>query len=153
MKQLSLRSSVGGSIIEILVALAVVGLVLTAITFSLSFSVKNSAQAEYRQIATRYAQEYIEILRLERSRLGWSDFSRDLDGANNHCFASNQNPDLTALATGTNCDVAHANPPITFNRTFAGELVDDEANVTVTVTWDDGGQPRSVTVQQRFREI
>jgi Tfp pilus assembly protein PilV len=67
-------SQSGSSLIEILIALAVVSVTLTAIATALTYSVKITAEAKYRSLATNKAQEAIEMFRRERTILGWDEF-------------------------------------------------------------------------------
>ncbi|MEX0896398.1 MAG: hypothetical protein WDZ94_05725 [Patescibacteria group bacterium] len=161
------KSIAGSTIIEILVAIAVVGVVLTALTYSLSFSVKNSAQAEYRQIASRYAQNSIEMLRAERADRGWSDFKDAFPPDNtNDYYCLRSADDLTDHElygstldlTATTCNQTHNQPKADFQRLFRTvEQSDEPGNefiaVEVVVTWRDGAEVRSTSIEQVFRDI
>lgn len=162
-QKLSTNISIAGStLIEVLVAILIMAIVLTGLSAALTYSLKNSAQADYRQIATRQAQDAIEILRKERSDLGWTAFESAFVGGNTYCVGTNQISfdDPTAareFTTGT-CtgNVAIAQSPVTLTRSFSriGDTTDpDIVRVQVTVTWNDGASPRDVILIQEFRDI
>lgn len=65
----------GSSLIEILVATGVVGLILTAITASLTYSIKLNAEARYRDLATQAASQAMEVIRREKALRSWQGFS------------------------------------------------------------------------------
>ncbi len=57
-----MRNQLGQTLIEILIALVVAGTIVTAITFSVISSLKNSQFAKNQTSATEYAQQGIEIV-------------------------------------------------------------------------------------------
>jgi len=73
-KSQSLHKQAGFSMIEVLMALVVVGLVLTAVAGMITNSVKARADARYRQIANEIAQDVIEKCRYEQATRTWEDF-------------------------------------------------------------------------------
>lgn len=158
----SKKNQSGSSLIEVLVAIAVVGVVLTAIAFSLSFSVKNSAQAEYRQIGSRYAQQAMEIIREQRSLLVWGAFVTALPESTDYrCFSLDrtnfEEPFENAgsnLLEITNCTLVHTEPRTDFQRVFRViESTPEMVDIEVVVTWRDGEEVRSTNVRQRFQNI
>lgn len=152
----------GSTLIEVLVAILIMAIVLTGLSAALTYSLKNSAQADYRQIATRQAQDVIEILRKERSEMGWTDFEAAFVDATSYCVGTNQisfNDPTTAreFTTGT-CpgNVVIAQSPVALTRSFTriGNTADTTlVRVQVNVTWNDGSSPRDVILIQEFRDI
>lgn len=65
----------GQTIIELLISIAIVGIVVISVAAALTFSIKNSAEVRYRASATSLAQEAIEFFRHERASMGWNAFS------------------------------------------------------------------------------
>jgi prepilin-type N-terminal cleavage/methylation domain-containing protein len=161
-KQLTNFLSRGSTLIEVLVAILIMAIVLTGLSAALTYSLKNSAQADYRQVATRHAQDVIEILRKERSELGWTAFESSFNGGNTYCVGTNQisfdDPTVSKeFSTGT-CtgNVTVAQSPVTFTRSFRriGNTTDVSlVSVEVTVTWNDGAATRDVRLVQEFRDI
>ena len=76
----------GSSLIEIIIATAVVGSILTAVAMALTFSIKSTAEANYRSVATTKAQEAMEVFRREKTLLGWADFYSVAGGASTYCL-------------------------------------------------------------------
>lgn len=68
------KSTAGFGIIEVLVSVAVIGTILTAVAAGLSMSLKTSAELKFRGIALNKAQAVIEAVRRERTILGWGAF-------------------------------------------------------------------------------
>ncbi|PIR61770.1 MAG: hypothetical protein COU66_02035 [Candidatus Pacebacteria bacterium CG10_big_fil_rev_8_21_14_0_10_44_11] len=65
----------GSTLIEVLIAIVVVGLVVTGVMLSISYSVRNSAESRYREVASQLAQDGMEVVILERQSEAWSKFS------------------------------------------------------------------------------
>lgn len=127
----------GMSLIEIIVATAVVGLFLTAILTSMSYSSRTNTAAENRALATSKAQEIIEFFRKERTKNGWAYLQNSVVTGSSYCL--NVMPaDLAGLDVGSceNYSLQPANSPIAFKREVTVNNVDnDEVSLTVTVSW------------------
>lgn len=149
----------GSTLIEVLVAILIMGIVLTGLATALSLSLKNSAQADYRQVATRQAQDVIEILRRERSRMGWSAFETAINNGNNYCVPTNAtgftfSTDNTDPICPNNVTISDS--PITMSRYFKRNNLSTDNNLVVVeiiVTWKDGNADRTVNLIQNFRDI
>lgn len=74
MKRLLKQRFSGASLIEVLVATLVVGLVLTSIAFLMSLNVKSSNEAELRAQASVFAQQGVDRARSSRANNTWTDF-------------------------------------------------------------------------------
>ncbi len=147
----------GSTILEVLVATLVVGTMLTAIAASLTHSIKNSAEAEYRKVATRLAQESLEIFRKEKYIRTWSAFKAlTLDvGPSWQCMSTDELNFGVVQATLTNCGaISWSNPPSSFYRGYQKQTNgDDSITIAIRVSWKDGAQVRSVDLEQTFREV
>lgn len=126
MKRLSTVRLSGASLIEVLIATLVVGLVLTSIAFLMSLNVKSSVEAELRAQATIFAQQGVDVVRNHRAGSIWSAFV----GTN-----------MTTLGC-TNNALSFANT--TFRRTCALQLQSGSGacasnqnicRLTITVCW------------------
>lgn len=147
----------GSTILEVLVATLVVGTMLTAIAASLTHSIKNSAEAEYRKVATRLAQESLEIFRKEKYIRTWTAFKAltpDV-GPSWQCMSTDALNFGGVQATLTNCGaIAWSNPSSSFYRGYQKQTnEDDSVNIAIRVSWKDGAQVRSVDLEQTFREV
>lgn len=153
--RLSLSLQSGQTIIEVLLAALIVGLVVTAAAIGLTYSVKNNAEVRYKELATAQAQEVIEAFRRERDKTNWSVFRSNIETAltNNagYCFATI--PDslskFTAVSNFSSC-APYEHSRTSFRRIAQVSLPSadtDTIQLTITVSWHEGaGNPRSITV-------
>jgi len=152
-------SSEGSSLIEILIATVVVGLVVTAIAVGMSHSVRNTAQSRYREVATKLAQDAQESFRRERNRLGWSQFVAVFD---NPVYCFDQIPDVfmeetlanVAGACGTGQTVSVNESNVAFYREVRVVIndADGTAEVTVDMSWEDDNLEQSLSTEQVLRD-
>lgn len=147
------KNKTGSTLIEVLVAIVVVGLVLTGIMLSITYSVKNSAEARYREVASQLAQDGMEVVKLRREIDPWSTFFGYASTSSRRYICS----DTTILTTTTTCSFQNGNKQYTryvvLTRTAA--TVSDPATVQakVTVEWNsDSNQLQNVEIFQEFRE-
>ncbi len=154
----------GNTVIEVLVATAVVGLILTSLALLLSNSIKNSSEAQYREVATRLAQDTMEVFRKDRNVMSWNDFLATPSNGN-YCVPSTFTSVATASFTNANLN-AMINCPYTlqdtmnFHRAFNKTAILDVSEtpnistvkITVYVYWNVGitGKQRSTSVEQTF---
>ncbi len=149
----------GSTILEVLIATLVVGTILTAVAASLTSSIKNSSEAEYRKIATRLAQEGLEIVRKEKYIKTWTDFKSStsnipaLDSAW-QCMSTESlayslpKPNITACPA-----ITLSTPPTSFYRGIQLSIFGEGVKVRVRVAWKDGPYTRDVVLDQTFREV
>lgn len=127
----------GNTLIELLIATVIVGLVLTAVAMTMMYSIQREATNRYREYATQLAVETNEFLYLRRAILGWQGF-RDTytpgGATTTYCF---HYPDLSTdpqLAGGACTPTEYMNQ---YNIPFATdvEIVQDDATkLTATIT-------------------
>ncbi len=124
-RSLSTVTTAGFGLVEVVVAVGIIGLVLTAVSSGLAFSLKTSAETKFRGIALSKNQEVFEAIRRERVIRGWDSFlslyGSGISGTYTYCL--NQ---TTALD--------HANFPPT-----AGACAD-------TADWDGNDYIRELVV-------
>jgi len=143
----------GFTLVEVLVAVVIVGLVLTAIAAAISFSVKNSSQADYRQVATRYAQDAIDIIRQKRSDLGWNQFYTNYLVAGDKCLNISTHTLAPMPVGGCTGIYELSNNNVKFRRTINVDKLGgtpQSVELTVTVKWQDGSEWRNVEVVQKL---
>lgn len=157
-----LCASTGSTLIELIIAVMVVGLILTAVANAVTHSVKNDGEARYKQVATALGQEVIENIRSEKNKLGMVNLITIL-GNQTYCFQDLPGELTTTPAAGTcgtlegiqmagtdffrNATVVSTGVGLATNPTDPYTL-----NVTVTVSWYDGANLKSVELIQRFQE-
>jgi type II secretory pathway pseudopilin PulG len=150
----------GNTIIEILVATAVVGVILTALAVSMSSSIQNSAEAQYREVATRYAQDAMETIRKDKTILSWSSFS---DSSHNGTWCTPTGSSFTGLSTlatstseatvATRCSgYQPSTASNTYYRIVTMSNAGGSVKVVVKVFWNMGipNKESSTSVQQTF---
>lgn len=149
----------GSTILEVLIATLVVGTVLTAVAASLTNSIKNSSEAEYRKIATRLAQEGLEIVRKEKYIKTWTSFKNDtshipaIDSAW-QCMDTESLAYTLPKVNITTCPpITLSNPPTSFYRGIQLSILGEGVKVRVRVGWKDGSNTRDVVLEQTFREV
>lgn len=114
----SFRFQKGQTIIEILVAIAVGAIVLTAVAASATITVRNADFAKKKTEAVKYVDEGIENVRIVRdTAVSWEVFILNEGGTK---------PDEPATGFRRSTTVTPGAPPD-----------DNQATVEVTVSWDD----------------
>lgn len=150
MKLIQLRS--GNTIIEVLIAVLIVGTVMTALSVSMSYSIHNTSQAQYRDTATSLATEPLEVLRHQRATSNWQTFYSDLSskaGATRYITAS--------PFTGTSDLKTTNSPPFSLNNVAFVRKIEitvnsaDQITVRSIVEWSRNSATTStVTFEQQF---
>ncbi len=150
--------SSGSTLIEILFATAVLGLVMTSIVSVITLSVKNTAESKERSLSTKYSQDGMEFFRQQREALGWETFvgSFPQSGAvATYCLASIP-ANLSGLQAHECDDTEFVDSKDIFLREADVSVSQNgsrqEVNVTITVTWEGGNSPKKTTVVQKFAE-
>lgn len=148
----------GNTIIEALIAVVIVSVVLTAVAYGMTFSISNSSEAEYRQIATRYAQDVMEVFRKDKLTTPWATFAA-VPANGIRCVPSTfvANTNITGgtitLANIGSCQVLNStNPPMMFYRAVEKTSTANSVTIISHVYWNVGisGKERSVTIEQTF---
>jgi type IV pilus modification protein PilV len=148
-----INSTKGSTLIEVLVAILIVGLVVTGVMLSITYSVKNSAEARYREVASQLAQDGMEVVKLRREVDEWSEFQDYAPGT--YCLATS----VAALSTAPPCtdNVTNASKRFTrsvvMSKVAATPSTPQIVTATVTVTWQsDSNVNMNVQITQQFRE-
>ncbi len=126
------NKAAGQSLIEMTVIVAAVLLLVTGLIAGTTTSLKSSQYGRFKSRAVKFAQEGIELTRKFRSD-GWSSFQARsglwcLDGSSQWVQADPECP---------------VNIDNTFTRTvnFVWDTTNERMEVTVTVSWNEGGTP------------
>lgn len=105
----------GSTLIELLIATVVVGLVLTAVAMSMMYSLQREAHNRYREYALQLAQEAIEQLNFERAKQGWAGFAKQ--------FADGRSQDWCFFYEWTGSRPAIMTPRLVAGRCQASQVV------------------------------
>ncbi len=135
----------GMSLLEVIMALAVLAIVLTAIVSLTSKSITTSTLSKNKTLANRYASEAIEYFRKEKEFIGWSNFKNAITtGGGKWCMV-----DLT-LSINSECDPANSSHFISstiFQRTAYASVTGKSVDIGIKVKWtDEKGTHESYTV-------
>jgi len=84
-----IKIQAGFSMIEVLFALVLLGMVLVGIAVLMTRSLVTAADARYREIANGLAQEVLELYHRERTLSSWDDFV--IAGTGKYCVLSAAN--------------------------------------------------------------
>lgn len=145
----------GSTIIELLIAVMVVGLVVTAVANAVTFSIKNTGESRYRQVATVLGQQVIEFVRSERNRKGLLNLKNTLVSGT-YCFATiptnlDTTPGQGQCGEDLNDYIPMAGTDFLREVTVAvGGAPEYSMLVTTTVSWMDGTQTRQIELVQEF---
>lgn len=121
------ENSSGQSLLEVVVALGVTTLVLTALVSVVTVAVRNARFAKNQSLATKYAQEGIEAARTIRDR-DWSQLANGIHG-------------LFWDGSQWSFSGSSDSPSSGFTRVVdVSEPLASQKLVTVTVSWSEGGR-------------
>lgn len=138
------RSQAGFSMIEVLFALVLLGMVLVGIAVLMTRSLVVASNARYRDIANSLAQEVVEIYHRERTLHTWEDFRTA--GLGTHCVLSdathfNDTTHSDSNFTGSACTVDVQGVTVNgilFQRNVVATDNSGNVAITVTVSWKSG---------------
>ncbi|KKQ48658.1 MAG: hypothetical protein US95_C0056G0010 [Candidatus Woesebacteria bacterium GW2011_GWB1_38_5] len=127
----------GQSILEVILALAILSIIITAIVSLTSTSVNTSTYSKNVSQANRYADEVVEYIRKEKEFSGWSDFTSDIITAYGGIWCM---PDLT-FTINEACDPlnnSHFISSTIFQRMLTATPINDNSiDIDVEVVWTD----------------
>jgi prepilin-type N-terminal cleavage/methylation domain-containing protein len=144
----------GFSMIEVLIAVLVVGMVMTAVAAMMVSSTKISAESKYLGFANNKVQEALEVFRRERFLLGWGEF---YGAVGNGVYCYNDLPadsnDFQGLNVGGCGGDSFEGAGLSFVREATVSKVDaSTVEVTINVEWLDGNRVRDVEATQVFKK-
>ncbi len=154
----------GFGLLEILIAVFVLGSVLVGLMMALSYAIKSNNQAQIRVAARDLAQEGVDFFRTERQALGYAAF-RDVVGSGNttYCLDDDNLPTSVSIdrnnnviddLTSGNCgsyDIDIDGVSSSLKREAVLTDQTDYYDVEVIVSWiNDQGEISTVTAQGRL---
>lgn len=144
-------SQAGQSVIEVLVATAVVAVIMTGIAVGLTLSVRNTSEAKLRAYASVQAQQVMEVFRRERVINGWATF-HDTLATGDYCFNALPSSLSGFSALSGECETGVSAQGTEFKHDVGVTVGTNSVLVDVVVSWTDGTRAPSVTISQEFRE-
>lgn len=151
-----LHQQKGFGIVEVLIAIAVIGTILTAVAAGLSMSLKTSAELKFRGVALNKAQELIEAVRRERAILGWNAFFNLFESGTSGVYTYCMNDDTVLLHSSFTLNLGACTDTVAWDgNDFIRELTvdtttDGQTTLTSTVYWE--GRDKHVELQQLLYE-
>lgn len=149
-----LKKQRASTLVEVLVAVAVISTVITAIMAMLAMSVKVAESNEKRQLALQKGNEMTEYLRKERLITSWPNFNSQFTEAT-YCLINFPNS-LSEIVDeiGTCSDEQYFTAA---GYDFQRELIvtnngTDVLSMQVVVRWEDAGLDKELVLNQEFRE-
>lgn len=116
----------GQSLVEVMVAVAILALVLTALVLGTTVAMRNANFSKNQAQATKYSQEAMEWLRSQRDQ-GWDAFSSHIGP---FCLNS-----LTWTGTAGFCSSSNYSLDGMFKRQVVLFNLVDKVQTKVTVSW------------------
>lgn len=119
--------------IEMLIAIGIAVLIILAFVQTMVASIKNAQFAKYQNLATRYSQQGVEMVRSQRDLLGWQTFYSTYNGTSK-CLATADPASWTDKGVGCSVNI---------DNLFTREAVFTDAGggvselVIVTTFWTD----------------
>lgn len=131
----------GQSIVEVIIALAVMVLVLVALVRATIVAVRNANFAKNQAQATQYSEELLEWLRSERDT-DWDNFVSyaGSGSATSYCFQS-----LSWPSSGS-CSPGQEIAGIFLRQGSLNETAADRVEIVIAVTWQDSSGTHQSTL-------
>lgn len=141
---MKLKFKIGLSLIEVVIALAVVVTLAVSLIATSLVTQKSSVTARNNSQATKLVQQNIEQVRILRDRRGFSYLATITDGSCYTLNTSNADPlnwSLDPCSTGET--ITFNNVPFTRKIALATSAA-NKKSITITVTWTDSGGTQTV---------
>ena len=138
----------GQTLLEIMIAVGVLGIVIYGLVKGLTLSLKNVQFAKERSLAENYAQEGAEWLTFQKEA-NWSDFSSHTGST--YCLSDIPDSGWPGSgACGPSDFISGAN--INFRREFSlvETVADEEIQASVSVSWDSPRGGENITIPLTF---
>lgn len=147
----------GSSTVEVLVGAVLIATVVTALLSLMTANLKNSSEAVYREVATRVAQDGIELMRGQIALTSWNDFKVAHPLPPPPPSPAPAPPaDVGTLTefSGHNCTATVTPMGTSFVRSCTADCYTDAATCTITskVTWNpwNAATPKTLILQQKI---
>lgn len=143
----------GSTLVEVLVAVAIIALVITAVSAMMAMSVKLANSNEQQQLALQKAEEALEFFRKERAISSWTAFSTPLTDEATYCMSSLPEAVSSMSASLGACDDSEvleaARYPFKRQATVVFEN-SDTVSIEVELLWNDGTKAKNLMLEQSF---
>lgn len=138
------NSSNGQSLVEVVVAVALIFTAVVALLGLATASLKGTGFSNNKTKAVKLANEEMELVRAYRDSKAWSLFKINLA---DNCSGTTDNDYCSIGDSGFLTLEEDAESRGIFTRYFTGEVVsDDKVKITIYVTWQSHGEDQEVTI-------
>ncbi len=138
-------SESGQTLLELVVAIGVVAIVITALVAAVTASLRYSRATQLRSRGVKYAQEGLELARKLRDISTWDVFQGYAVGGGDWCL--DESGTWTVDASSGACPLSASN---NFWRTIHFAWNDPTMDVTVRVSWGERNVPSTVELKTYF---
>lgn len=121
----------GQTLIEVLIALAVIAVVISAVTVIVTSALNNAQFSTKQNLATKFAQEGAELVRSLRD----NNYASFQSASGTYCIAKGQ---TTLGSAQASCPTANVDSFIRSIQITQAACAANVARVIVTVSWTDG---------------
>ncbi|OGM04480.1 hypothetical protein A2129_01745 [Candidatus Woesebacteria bacterium GWC1_42_13] len=122
----------GQSLFEVVIAVGVMGIVISAVVALAATSIRNSTFSRNNSLATRYAQEAIEWMRGERDASWVTFYNYSIVAGNMYCL------DTLSWAKARPCNAGeYLSATILTRRVIFSVISPTDVEAEVTVLWTD----------------
>lgn len=137
--KLAINHTRGQSLIEAIVAIAVVVVLVTGLVVGTTRAISTTTSARVRSVANKLVQDGMEYLRQQRNIVTWSEFTTH--AGNSYCMKEDN-----TLVLGANCSTSDqiaqtGTPPLSRVVQFSSSGA-NKIDFTITVSWNESGITR-----------
>ena len=143
-----MKNQKGQSLFEVVLALAVISIIIVALVFLASNSIRNTTFSKNKTLSARFSQETVEWLRGERDA-DWAAFDAHALASSKYCL---QTLDFEDLGTCDDGDfLAETNLVRELTLTRIG-LNSDQVQAEIEVSWSDAQGDHATTFVTDFTD-
>lgn len=135
------------SLVEVLVFISVLGLFFTAALSVTTFNLQNMKIQEHKILATRFTEEGIEWVKQEKED-NWTLF---LDHNVGYYCLNSLGWTSNSISSPACAEANYISGTIFKRELSLTKPVADQVNMTVTVTWQEGGNSKNVQIKSVFK--
>lgn len=143
----------GSTLIEILVAVTIIALVLTAVSAMISMSIKLADSNEKQQLALQKAEEALEFFRKERAIWSWTAFSAPLVDLSTYCMSDLPSSVASISAQLGECGDDEVLSAARYSFKRQATVTFESANrlsIEIEMLWNDGAKAKNLVIDQQF---
>jgi len=141
-----MRFDLGQSLFEVVIAVGIIGLIITAVVILATSSIRNTTYSRNKSLATRYSQEAVEWLRGQRDT-NWLNFHNYAITSAVYCF------DALNWTKARACNAGEVISDTILQRqaTFSN-ITGTSITTTVAVFWSDSQGLHQVSTSTVFTD-